>query len=52
MANAPVKISFTFPGFWDVEAGKVFANVLEHAGVYKRTFVGRKAFLRFLNGIY
>ena len=30
------------------ETGKVFATVLEHAGVYKRTDEGRAAFLRFL----
>lgn len=29
------------------EIGKVFAKVLEHAGVYKRTEQGRAAFLRF-----
>ena len=31
------------------ETGRVFAKVLEHAGVYKRTPEGREAFLRFLN---
>ena len=30
------------------ETGLVFAQVLEHAGVYKRTPEGRDAFLRFL----
>ena len=30
------------------EVGQVFAKVLEHAGVYKRTEDGRKAFLRFV----
>ena len=30
------------------ETGLVFAQVLEHAGVYKRTPEGREAFLRFL----
>ena len=30
------------------ETGLVFAQVLEHAGVYKRTLEGRDAFLRFL----
>ena len=30
------------------EVGQVFAKVLEHAGVYKRTEGGRKAFLRFV----
>ena len=31
------------------EVGKVFAKVLEHAGVYKRTPEGEEAFLRFVN---
>ena len=31
------------------ETGLVFAQVLEHAGVYKRTPEGKEAFLRFLN---
>jgi len=30
------------------EVGQVFVKVLEHAGVYKRTSEGRKAFLRFV----
>ena len=30
------------------ETGLVFARVLEHAGVYKRTAEGKAAFLRFL----
>jgi len=33
------------------ETGLVFAKVLEHAGVYKRTQAGRQAFLRFLNTV-
>ncbi len=33
------------------EVGKVFAKVLEHAGVYKCTEEGRSAFLRFTNSI-
>ena len=33
------------------ETGLVFAQVLEHAGVYKRTAEGQEAFLRFLNTI-
>ena len=33
------------------ETGLVFAQVLEHAGVYKRTPQGREAFLRFLNRV-
>ena len=33
------------------ETGLVFAQVLEHAGVYKRTEEGQAAFLRFLHTI-
>ena len=33
------------------ETGLVFAQVLEHAGVYKRTAEGKEAFLRFLNSL-
>ena len=33
------------------EVGQVFAKVLEHAGVYKRTEDGRKAFLRFVDTV-
>ena len=33
------------------ETGLVFAKVLEHAGVYKRTAEGKAAFLRFLNQV-
>lgn len=33
------------------ETGKVFAKVLEHAGVYRRDETGKKAFLKFLNSI-
>ena len=33
------------------ETGLVFAKVLEHAGVYKRSAEGKKAFLRFLDTI-
>ena len=33
------------------ETGLVFAQVLEHAGVYKRTEEGKAAFLRFLGSI-
>ena len=33
------------------ETGLVFAQVLEHAGVYKYTDEGRAAFMRFLNSI-
>ena len=31
--------------------GKVFAKVLEHAGVFKRTPEGRAAFLRFIDAV-
>ena len=34
-----------------LEVGKVFATVLEHAGVYKRTANGKEAFLRFLSSV-
>ncbi len=33
------------------EVGKVFATVLEHAGVYKRTEEGMKAFIRFVESV-
>ncbi len=33
------------------EVGKVFATVLEHAGVYKRTEEGKAAFLRFIESV-
>ena len=33
------------------EIGLVFAKVLEHAGVYKRTEEGKKAFLRFVESV-
>ena len=33
------------------ETGKVFAKVLEHAGVYARTAEGKAAFLRFLKSV-
>ena len=33
------------------ETGLVFAQVLEHAGVYKRDEAGRAAFLRFLQTV-
>lgn len=33
------------------EVGLVFATVLEHAGVYKRTAEGRAAFLRFAESV-
>ena len=33
------------------EVGKVFATVLEHAGVFKRDSEGLKAFERFINSV-
>lgn len=33
----------------DEEVGKVFVQVLEHAGVYKRTAEGKDAFIRFIS---
>ncbi len=33
------------------EVGKVFATVLEHAGVYKRTAEGKAAFMRFIESV-
>ncbi len=33
------------------EIGKVFAKVLEHAGVYKRTPEGQEAFMRFIRSV-
>ena len=33
------------------EVGKVFATVLEHAGVYKRDEEGKKAFLKFIEAV-
>ena len=33
------------------EVGKVFAKVLEHAGVYRRNEEGAKAFARFIDAV-
>ena len=33
------------------ETGLVFAQVLEHAGVYRRDAAGREAFLRFIRQV-
>ncbi len=38
-------------GILEAEVGKVFATVLEHAGVYKRTEEGKAAFLRFVESV-
>ena len=35
-------------GILKYEVGRVFAEVLEHAGVFKRTVSGQEAFLRFV----
>ena len=48
------KYDFTSENALDIvekETGLVFAKVLEHAGVYKRTPEGKAAFLRFLNSL-
>ncbi|MCF0136975.1 MAG: UDP-glucose--hexose-1-phosphate uridylyltransferase [Oscillospiraceae bacterium] len=45
------KYSFTADnadGILKYEVGRVFAEVLEHAGVFKRTVSGQEAFLRFV----
>jgi UDPglucose--hexose-1-phosphate uridylyltransferase len=34
-----------------LEIGKVFSIVLEHAGVYKRTKEGKEAFVRFIRSV-
>lgn len=38
-------------GILEAEVGKVFATVLEHAGVYKRTEEGKAAFLKFVESV-
>ena len=38
-------------GIFETEIGLVFAKVLEHAGVYKRTEEGKKAFLKFTESV-
>ena len=48
------KYTFTEENALDIilqETGKVFAEVLEDAGVYKNTEEGRKAFLRFVDAV-
>jgi len=48
------KYAFTAENVDDIlrrEVGKVFAQVLEHAGVYKRDEKGREAFLRFVESV-
>ena len=34
-----------------IEVGKVFARVLEHAGIYERSMSGRLAFMRFVEAV-
>ena len=49
------KYAFTRDNALDIvqrETGLVFAQVLEHAGVYKRDRAGREAFLRFLGSVH
>jgi UDPglucose--hexose-1-phosphate uridylyltransferase len=46
------KHTFTAENTADIlkeEVGKVFAQVLEHAGVYKRTVEGKAAFRQFVD---
>ncbi|MBR5261113.1 MAG: galactose-1-phosphate uridylyltransferase, partial [Oscillospiraceae bacterium] len=48
------KYTFTKENALDIvkdEVGKVFAEVLEHAGVYKCTAEGREAFIRFIETV-
>ncbi len=48
------KYTFTADNAMDIlkaEVGKVFAQVLEHAGVYRRTAEGKAAFLRFIESV-
>lgn len=48
------KYSLSAGNAWDIvqkETGLVFAQVLEHAGVFKRDPAGKAAFLRFLEAI-
>ena len=48
------KYTFTVKNALDIvqqETGYVFAQVLEHAGVYKRTEDGQKAFMRFVESV-
>ena len=48
------KYSFTAENAMDIilkETGKVFAEVLEDAGVYKRDQAGQAAFIRFIDWV-
>ena len=49
-----VQYEITQETAWEIvqgETGKVFAKVLEHAGIYKRNEAGKAAFLRFLHSV-
>ena len=54
LAELKEKYTFTAENALDIilqETGKVFAAVLEDAGVYKNTCEGRAAFLRFVDHV-
>ena len=54
LAELKRKYTFTAENAWNIilqETGKVFAAVLEDAGVYKNTCEGRAAFLRFVDHV-
>ena len=54
VAEMKGKYTFTAGNITDIlrdEVGLIFSKVLEHAGVYKRTTEGRKAFLRFVEAV-
>ena len=54
LAELKKNYTFTSENAMDIilkETGKVFAGVLEDAGVYKNTLEGRTAFLRFVNQV-
>ena len=54
VAEMKGKYTFTAENITDIlrtEVGLIFSKVLEHAGVYKRTTEGRKAFLRFVEAV-
>ena len=54
LAELKEKYTFTEENALDIilqETGKVFAAVLEDAGVYKNTSEGRAAFLRFVDHV-
>ena len=52
MAELKEKHTFTaenVANILKIEVGKVYAQVLEHAGVYKRDEAGQTAFARFVD---